>query len=238
MKDLKGVKSYFSTRLNGVSKKSFESLNVAFHVGDKDVDVLKNHQIIKEYFPKNREIVYMKQIHSKIVCDLGTLQNIPECDALVTQEKNRILMTMVADCVPILIYDKNTHIIAAVHAGRAGAFKSIVSETLNLMKKRYGCDLNDIYISIGPHIHQCCYEVGSEIVDEAIALGLDKFIIEDNKSFYLNLQSLILDQLRVLGLKREQIEIIDECTACNVDRYFSYRKEGQTGRFCGVIMLE
>ena len=238
MKTLPNIKAYFSTRQNGCSQKPFESLNIAYHVGDKEEDVLKNHQYIKNYFPNCKNISYMKQIHSKVVCDLGTLQNIPECDALITKEKNKILMTMVADCIPILIYDEVNSVIAAVHAGRAGAFKNITAETFTLMQKNHRSKVEDIYVSIGPHIHDCCYEVGNEIVDETCSLGLEEFIIKRDEKFYLDLQSLILSQLKFLGLKEENIEIVDKCTCCHVDRFFSYRKEGQTGRFCGVIMLE
>ena len=238
MKTLPNIKAYFSTRQNGCSQKPFESLNLAFHVGDKDADVLKNHQYIKNYFPNSKNISYMKQIHSKIVCDLGTLQNIPECDALITKEKNKILMTMVADCIPILIYDEVNSVIAAVHAGRVGTFKNIIAETLTLMQKNHSSKIEDINVTIGPHIHACCYEVGSEIVDEAHTLGYQEFISKRNERFYLDLLSVILSQLKYLGLKKEKIEILDECTCCNTDRFFSYRKEGQTGRFCGLIMLE
>jgi len=147
-------------------------------------------------------------------------------------------MVMVADCIPILFFDKKKKVISAIHAGRAGAFKNIIAQTLTMMQKTYKSSTEDIIISIGPHIHHCCYEVGEEIVNEAIALSLDKFIIEKDKGFFLDMQSLILEQLHVLGVHKENIEIVNECTACNVHRYFSYRKEGKTGRFCGVIMLE
>lgn len=237
-KNLANVKAYFSTRQNGFSQKPFESLNIAFHVGDKEEDVLKNHQQIKKHFPNHKNISYMKQIHSNIICEIGSLKDIPECDALITSEKGEILMTMVADCVPILIHDKKNNIIAAVHAGRAGAFENIVTETISQMKKTHETHVHDIYVAIGPHIHSCCYEVGSEILKEAEVLGLEEYIKNKNNSFYLDLKSLILSQLKSLDIKDAQIEIIDECTACHVDRYFSYRKEGQTGRFCGVIMLE
>jgi len=238
MKDLPKVKAFFSTRLNGVSQKPFESLNLGFHVGDNSDDVKKNHQYIRTYFPHSKKISYMSQIHSNIVCDFGSLEDIPECDALITREQNNILMVMVADCIPILIYDKKKKIIAAVHAGRAGAFKNIISETLGLMKKNHNSEFSDIYITIGPHIHQCCYEVGIEIVEEASSLDLEDYIIKENNSFFLDLQSLILSQIKSLGIIDSHIEIIDECTCCHVDRFFSYRKEGQTGRFCGVIMLK
>ena len=238
MKNIKDIKSYFSTRNNGVSQTPFESLNVGFHVGDDDINVLENHKYIKSFFNENSKISYMNQIHSNKVCNIGELNEIAQCDALITDKKDKILMVMVADCIPILFFDKKKKVIAAIHAGRAGAFKNIIGQTLSLMKKRYKSSIEDLVVSIGPHIQHCCYEVGREIVDEAIALDLECFIKEKNKSFHLDLLSLVLYQLHNIGVDRENIEIVNECTACNTDKYFSYRKEGKTGRFCGVIMLE
>ena len=238
MKKTEGIKAFFSTRDNGMSKAPYKGLNVAFHVGDDENNVLMNHQYIRSFFPNSTKISYMNQIHSNKVCELGMINEIPSCDALITDKAKDILMVMVADCIPILFYDTKQYIIAAIHAGRCGTFTNIVSQTLELMASTYYCNTKDIIVSIGPHIKKCCYEVGEEIVVEAKNLGLDKFIVKYGEKFHLDMISIILQQLIESGIETEKIEIVDNCTCCESDRFFSYRKEGKTGRFCGVIMLE
>ena len=238
MKNLEGVKAFFSKRHEGHSQGRYSTLNVGFHVDDDEKNVIKNHELIKEYISKRADIIYMNQIHSNNVCITGNVQNIPTCDSLLTHEKEKILMVMVADCIPILFFDKGKKVIAAIHAGRKGTFLNIVEETLDLMSDTYGSKNEDIYVSIGPHIHDCCYQVGDEIIDEAKEIGLDDAIKIEEDGNYLNMQKIVVQQLQQYGVIKQNIEIVDLCTSCNIDQFFSYRKEGQTGRFCGVIMLE
>lgn len=238
MQKYQGVKAFFSTRENGSSEAPYGSLNVAFHVGDDERKVLDNHQYIRSFFSNPSKISYMNQIHSNTVCTLGSLDMIPSCDALISKQKKEILMVMVADCIPILFFDKKTKAIAAIHAGRKGTFTNIVSQTLQRMSEQYQSKVEDIVVSIGPHIHQCCYEVGEEIVAEAESLKTERYIEKRDGSFFLDMVSIIFEQLQQLGIKKESIEQVECCTCCHSDKFFSYRKEGQTGRFSGVIMLE
>lgn len=238
MKQEDGVKAFFSTRNGGESQEKYESLNVGFHVGDDPERVKKNHKIIQRHFTMPNEIFYMDQIHSKQVCEVGSSEKIPQGDALISKESQKILMVMVADCIPILFFDKKRGVIAAIHAGRKGVFLNIVAETLNRMQDHFGSQAEDIHVAIGPHIKGCCYEVGQEIVQEAENLGLQGSIELKKDHYYLDLYPILMQQLLQAGVKEESIESIDHCTACHTDDYFSYRKEGATGRFCGVIMLE
>jgi YfiH family protein len=238
MKSLQDVKAFFSTRQGGKSSGKYRSLNVGFHVGDDPHKVKQNHQIIKETFAPHADIAYMDQIHSDKVCQLQDINEIATCDSLLTDQKDKILMVMVADCIPLLFFDTKQKLVAAIHAGRKGTFLNIVAKTLESMSLGYGSKSEDIYVSIGPHIHECCYEVGMEIVNEALALGYEKAIETRDEHSYLNMQKIIMEQLLELGIKQEHIEVVDICTACNTQSFFSYRKEGQTGRFCGVIMLK
>lgn len=238
MKEQQGVQAYFSTRLHGYSETPFKSLNVGFHVGDNKFRVDQNHLYIKSFFTLNNELIYMKQEHADHVCVVGSQGQIPVADSLITDKSGKILMVMVADCIPILFYDAEKKVIAAIHAGRKGTFLNIVSQTLKQMKTVYSCLSQKIHVSIGPHLHNCCYEVGKEIVLEANALGYDYAITEEKNHYFLDMQAIIIKQLTQDGIKSENIEALQTCTSCHVEEFFSYRKEGQTGRFCGVIMLK
>lgn len=237
-KDYDAVTAYFSDRLDGVSKTPYKGLNLGFHVGDTLEDVQKNHKYVKSYFKNAQEIVYMNQIHSNFVCDTGTLVEVPSCDSLLSKQRQKILMVMVADCIPILFYDKKNSVIAAIHAGRAGVYKNILRETFKQLQENYDCKAEDIVIAIGPHIQECCYEVDKSLADEALALGYKDSVRYDEKRCYVNLYSILMHQFKELGFLSKNLEYINLCTACHTQRYFSYRKEGVTGRFSGVIMLK
>lgn len=235
------VNHAFSTKDGGVSQNPYSSLNLAFHVDDNPWHVDINHNTLaSELGFKKNSLVHMKQIHSNIVhivTDEDSFHTPPTCDALITDKINTPLMVMVADCSPILFYDDAKKVIAVAHAGRAGAFKNIVKNVIDSFIKNFGSDTKDIYVSIGASIGACCYEVGSEIFDEAYKLGLEYAISQRDKSYYLDVTKILKTQLLVCGIKKEHIDISDDCSCCKKDTYFSYRAEGVTGRFAGVIEL-
>lgn len=216
--------------------------NLAFHVNDDPLLVNTNHKKLSKLLNYNKHsLIHMKQIHSSdvhIVNNHDNFENAQKCDAIITNKKNTPLMVMVADCSPILFYDKINHVIAVAHAGRQGAFKNIIKNTLDAMKNNYNSKVENIYVSIGASIGVCCYEVGSEIYDEASKLQLKYSIKERNDSYYLDISSILKNQLLDYGVLPQQIEISKECTCCSSDKYFSYRADAKSGRFCGLIMLK
>jgi YfiH family protein len=218
-----------------------ESGNLAFHVGDEKLHVEKNHALLaKELGYEKNSLVHMKQIHSDIVHVVldEDFETPPTCDALITNKTNKALMVMVADCSPILFYDDEKKVIAAAHAGRQGAFKNIVKNVIEKMKTEFGSEAKNVHVSFGASIGVCCYEVGSEIYDEAKVLGLEYAMRKRGESFYLDVGAILLKQLLSCGIKRENIEFCEDCTCCNTQRYFSYRAEAKTGRFAGIIELK
>lgn len=235
----KNIMHAFTTRIDG---NSLYGNNLAYHVNDDSSDVDKNHHELSKYlkYPIKR-LVHMNQVHGDKVINIDQDYNFketPTCDALITQEKETPLMVMVADCNPILIYDPKKEVIATVHAGRAGIFANILPKTIKKMQEIYQCEPKDILVSLGPSIHQCCYEVGSEIKEETDNLGFDYAVKTVENSYFLDLKSIADQQLRGIGIERKNIEISQYCTACNTDTFYSYRAEKNScGRFAGVIML-
>ena len=231
----------FTTKDGGVSRETYSTLNLAFHVEDDDETVNKNHTLLADKLDYDKEtVVYMKQIHSDIVHIVSpddNFQNPPTCDALITNKKNTPLMVMVADCSPILFYDDVKKVIAVAHAGRAGAFKNIVQNVIESFKSHYSSRTEDILVTIGTSIGQCCYEVGTEIFEETKELNLEYSISKRDDSYYLNVSNILKKQLLNSGVNEENIEISKECSCCQNNNYFSYRADGITGRFAGVIKL-
>ncbi|WP_457746723.1 peptidoglycan editing factor PgeF [Sulfurimonas sp.] len=216
--------------------------NLAFHVNDSKQSVLQNHKKLASLLSYDyNALLHMKQIHSDevhIVYANDNFDDPPVCDALITNKVNKPLMVMVADCSPVLLYDPKQNVIAAAHAGRAGAFKNIVQNVINIFLNNYKSNIEDIIVVVGPSILECCYEVGAEIFEEAKNLNLEYAIEQKNKNYYLNISSILYSQLIDAGIAQKNIEISNICTRCHNDKYFSYRHDNQTGRFAGIICLK
>jgi len=155
---------------------------------------------------------------------------------LITNQKNIVLSILTADCVPILLYDPIQEVIAAVHAGWRGTKEHIVSKTVKKMIESFDSNAEDIIAGIAPSIGQCCYEVGADV---AINFKhLPHAYTTKNDRFMLNLPKINQQQLCDIGVLSKNIEMSHICTSCEVERFFSYRKEKKcSGRFMSTLVL-
>ena len=221
-----GVKYFFSDKTDG---------NLAYHVDDIKENVDKNRQkLALKYDYKNEDLCYMNQIHSAnvVVVDENSPKYIDNCDALITKTKNLPLMVMVADCIPILMFDEVKGVIAAIHAGRNSTFLKISEITAKEMIENFSCKTENIKVIMGPSIQKCCYEVNDELKNIVEKSFGKEFVIGNN----IDLQGINKKLLENLGIKN--IEISSICTKCSNKPFFSYRKEKNTGRFAGVITFK
>jgi len=230
--------SLYQTKYFFTSKKDG---NLAFHVNDDPNRVIQNHKVLaNKHNYQYERLIHMKQIHSDIVHLVqkeDNFENPPTCDALICDQKNTPLMVMVADCTPVLFFDDLKGVIGVAHAGRKGAFSNIVQKVLFHFQNTYGSSVESIKVKVGPSICQACYEVGSEIDLQAKNLGFEYAIMKKDKRFYFDVNAIILNQLKAYGILNEHIDVINACSVCNDKTYYSYRRDGQTGRFAGVITL-
>jgi len=218
--------------------------SLALHTGQDRKRILKNRESLRRYFGSESWLFSVLQVHGDAVYVVGEDTEFErsefgeaiQADALVTNRKNMILTILTADCVPILLYDPQREVIAAVHAGWRGSQKRIVAKTVAVMQERYGSAPEAIVAAIGPAIGGCCYEVGNDIAErferypEAVSLHEGKA--------HLDLKTVNRIQLCEAGLKEKNIESSPVCTACDRERFFSYRGEGGCdGRFASCIML-
>ncbi|MDI6801853.1 MAG: peptidoglycan editing factor PgeF [Thermodesulfovibrionales bacterium] len=161
-------------------------------------------------------------------------------DAVVTNTKGVLIGIQAADCVPILLYDKRTHAIGAVHSGWRGTAVAILKKTITAMADRFYSSPSDILIAIGPSIRWCCYGVGYEVI-EAIekATGKGDYYMKKTDKYCLDLSTANKYQAISSGVLEQNIWIADDCTFCNPEKYYSYRyAKGTTGRqggFIGII---
>jgi YfiH family protein len=155
---------------------------------------------------------------------------------MITQEKGVFLAAMGADCALVLLYDPAAGAVGIVHAGWRGTVLGIVEQGVRKMRREFGCDPAKIIAGIGPSIGPCCYEVGNDVKEAALAgRGIEEVSPRAGKLFF-DLRKANVDQLLAQGVPRGNIEVADICTSCAHDRFFSYRRDGPTGgRACGIV---
>ncbi|MFO0752587.1 MAG: peptidoglycan editing factor PgeF [Thermodesulfovibrionales bacterium] len=158
-------------------------------------------------------------------------------DAVVTNRAGILVGVQVADCVPLLLYDRKRHAVGAVHAGWRGTGAGILKNTVAVMAERFRSDPSDILVAVGPSIKGCCYEVGHEVV-EAVrrASGEGEYYWKKGEKHHIDLPAANRLQALSLGIPPENIGVSGECTFCLPHKYYSYRfGKGATGRQCGFI---
>ena len=223
------------------------SFSLALHTGEEREQIFANRKMIAESFGISQEwyFVVADQTHSDNIHIVTKKETrgweshksaIADCDALITDQKGVVLCVLTADCVPVLLYDPKKEVVAAVHAGWKGTKLKIVAKTVQKMQKLFGCSAENIVAGIAPAIGRCCYEVGEEVAQHFFDLR-EAFTTREDK-YMLDLSFINKQQLLDSGLQKENIKISGICTACEVERYFSYRKEqGCSGRFMSMIAL-
>lgn len=206
--------------------------NLAYHVNDLKDNVDKNRiNLCKKLGLDISNLFYMNQVHGSNVeiIDKNSLRLIDNCDGIITNERDISLMVMVADCIPILFFDKKKGVIAAVHAGRNSTFLKIAEVTAKKMIEVFDCKVENIKVIMGPSIQKCCYEVSEELID----IVKNSFGEEFCDGRLIDLQGINKKLLNNLGIYN--IEISEVCTMCSNEPYFSYRQNKKCGRFAGII---
>jgi YfiH family protein len=216
----------FSARHGGVSAGEFESLNLGDHVGDIALAVENNRKILKSLISQVSPI-FMNQVHGNEVIEVDSNSMSPvTADALITRQVGLPLAVLCADCLPILI--RGSNMVGAIHAGRKGILNGIITETISRMRALGG---DNLVATIGPAICSECYEVDLPMYIDAV---LHESELATNPDVHcLDLKRAAQSQLLAQGVDVSDIEI---CTAHD-SNFFSYRRDGVTGRNAGVIVL-
>ena len=235
-----GVVQAVLTRLGGVSRPPYATLNLGHTVGDDLPAVEENHRRALEALGLDpRQVVSPHQVHGARVGIVGRVHRgfvQPATDALVTAVPGVPLLLRFADCAPVVLFDPVRRVAGLAHAGWQGVAVGVVPATVRVLVERLGCHPADLWAGLGPTIGPCCYEVGPEVVaavQVACPPGAD-VVRRVNGQFHLDMPAAVQAQLRAVGVR--EIEDARVCTACHVDEFFSHRAEGgRTGRF-GVLI--
>ena len=212
----------FTDRRGGASLGVYESLNLAFHVGDDPQTVAANRSLIGP-------AQFMNQVHGdEIVIVESITDEIPTCDGLITTKSNLALAVMVADCIPLLLVSKEA--VGAIHVGRAGLVNQIALKAIATMRSLGAIDIHAI---LGPSICGACYEVPFEMQQDVMQEHPRAFATTRKGTPGLDLPKALIADLVSAGVSYEA------STSCTYEdeMYFSHRRQNPTGRFAGVISL-
>lgn len=245
-----GLTHFISTRKGGISAPPYEGLNFGLHVGDRDEDVVRNRHLLMDSMGIPLEwVVTCRQVHAGNVSlvtlgdrgrgSLSLATAIGDTDALITSEPNICLAVMLADCVPVVLYDRKLQVGGVAHSGWKGTVLGVTTNAVRAMVSTFGCSPLDIVAGIGPSIGPDRYEIGADVAEKAQAAfpGVDITRSGADGREFFDLWTANLHQLLSTGVPRENIEIAGLCTYTLCGVFFSERRQRPTGRFVTALML-
>jgi YfiH family protein len=227
-----GVTAAVTTRADGVSEGPYAGLNLGLHVGDRPAAVRANRSHVASLV--GVPVVYVTQVHGAAVAVVTAAgEDLGDADALVTAVPGVGLAVMVADCLPVLLADVRAGVVGAVHAGRRGLVEGVVPAAVAAMRG-LGAAPADVRAYLGPAICGACYEVGEAVRAEAASAVPAVAAATSWGTPSLDLAAGVRAQLATAGVAR-----VEEAALCTREdaRFFSYRRDGVTGRFVGVVAL-
>jgi len=231
------VKAGTTLRKGGMSLSPFDSFNLATHVGDELTAVKKNRAILQQNLNVPNAPLWLEQTHSTRAILLPSEEAIAKADAAYTTEKNSVCAVLTADCLPLLITDRQGSCVAAVHAGWRGLYDGIIEATI----KKLPVAPESLLVWLGPAIGADVYEVGKEVYD-AFTLSEDvdeikrTFTSVSKEHWLFDLYHMAKLRLNKIGVK--QIYGGDRCTLSEEEQFFSFRRDGVTGRMASLIWIE
>lgn len=221
----------FSTRKGGVSSGVYESMNTGLHSKDSAENVQKNRHLFFDAVAPDFRVANLKQVHSaEIVRVDSSFQNDVEADGFYTTEKGVVLSVSIADCGSVLFHNNDFSLVAGLHCGWKGTRDGIIQNMIEILSNFDKPESLTAYI--GPMIQQENYQVG----DEFLGYFPKQYFAKRNESFYFDLNSCVEDILREGKIGTIYNAKLD--TFSNTDLFYSYRRDGQTGRMCSYIGLK
>jgi YfiH family protein len=230
-----GVQFTFSGRPGGVSAPPYDSLNLGGSVGDQESAVAANRRrLARACGLQPDQLRWMRQVHGSAVSYAADAPGEPpEADAMFTDVPSRALVVLVADCAPVLLADPQARIVGAAHAGREGMAAGVVTELVTAMAGA-GADPSRMHAVIGPHICGPCYEVPAELRARVAERVPESACVTRAGTPGIDIGAGIEAQLGRAGVRTVAAD--PRCSAETPDLY-SYRRDGRTGRFAGLVWL-
>lgn len=238
-----GVQAFCTTRVGGLGVAPYDTFNLGLGAGDVPQTVLANRRLLGSFVPS--EPTWLKQVHGVRVVDADQIETFnhesepPEADASVTNCPNRVLAVLTADCLSVVVSDRDGTVLGAAHAGWKGLAAGVLEHTLTLMRRKQPSAAG-WRAWIGPGIGAASFQVGADVC-EAFASELaarPQLCFPDPavpERWRLDLAGLAQYRLEKMGVM--EVELSHQCTVTNPKRFFSYRRDRQTGRMATLAWL-
>ncbi len=226
------VKALQTTRLGGVSTGVYASLNLGDHVKDQPQNVAANRQRLSPLLPS--EPVWLNQVHGIRVIDAALANCVESADASFTTRKQVVCVTMTADCLPVLLCDQAGTVVAAVHAGWRSLCDGVIEATVHAMPVAP----STLLAWLGPAIGPQAFEVGGEVRAQFMTQDAqaEAAFVAHGEKWLGDLYTIARQRLKRLGVT--QVYGGGRCTYSEAETFFSFRREGDTGRMASLIWLE
>ncbi len=230
----KQIKAFNSTREGGYSMAPFSGLNLGMHVGDDPLVVARNRQWLMQHANMPSSPIWLNQTHStRVIQVTKPSDNVLDADGVITSAVGVVCSAMTADCLPVLITNCQGNQVAAVHAGWRGLAAGIIENALEYFS-------DDVLVWLGPAIGAQAFEVGQEVkdtfcADDVRAQQAFQPLGKDGK-WLANLA--LLAQLRLAKIGIDQVYHSHLCTFQNPQQFYSYRRDGVTGRQASFIWID
>lgn len=238
----------FSTRLGGVSRGEWSTMNISTTRGDDPEHIRKNRELIAQAIGVSAgDFTYTNQTHTTkvaVVREKDRGKQFKETDGMVTNVPGICLVTFYADCVPLYFVDPVKRVIGLSHSGWRGTVGKMGKVTVETMTERYGSKPADILAAIGPSICQSCYEVSEDVAQQFRKAFHDTlhpllFYRKENGKYQLDLWEANRQALLEAGIKKEHMAVTNLCTHCNPDILFSHRAAGsRRGNLSAFLALK
>lgn len=228
------VKALQTTRRGGISAAPYDTLNLGLHVSDAPLAVARNRQMLAPLLPS--EPVWLEQVHGTVVANADTAGcDIPQADACIARQRGAVCVVMTADCLPVMLCDEAGTVVGVAHAGWKGLVAGVIEATVTAMD----VEPQKLMAWMGPAIDQDAFEVGAEVRAAFIAhhaRAAEAFIAHGDQGKYkADIFLLARQRLHAIGINRIYGGTL--CTYHQKDKFFSYRRDGVTGRMGTFIWL-
>jgi YfiH family protein len=228
------VQAVVTSRHGGVSRGTYASMNPADHVGDDPAAVAANRQRLEQRLRLPAAPAWLQQVHGTRVVDAASVHGNEQADAAWTCQPGIVCAVLTADCLPLLLCDRAGCCVAAAHAGWRGLAAGVIEQTVAAM----GLPGSELLAWLGPAIGPAAYQVGSEVRDSFMAhdpQAAAAFSRGPEGSWWADLYCLARQRLADCGV--HAVSGGEHCTYTESERFFSYRRDGVTGRIASLIWL-
>lgn len=230
------VKAMTTTRLCGFSQPPYESLNFGDHVGDDNALVQQNRAKLLEHLGLSKSPQWLNQVHGTDLIQAAADGIKKTADACWTSETDLACIVMTADCLPVFFADAQGQKVAVAHAGWRGLANGVLEQTLSIFEQP-----ENVHVWLGPAIGPDAFEVGEEVLEQFVAVQQESetaFVSVAGRAGKYLTNIYKLAEMRLIRAGVSEVTSCNLCTFTDQERFFSYRRDGETGRMASLIWIE